>query len=808
VVFRVVNPGGVVTLGGAELAAGAGFVLGLGLALLLAALWRGRVGRRAGLDPGLIDGAVLLAEAGRVTAASPGAEAMLGPVAGQALAGVLARHLGSGKPEALAALDRLSNGGEPLRLLARDAGGREIELAGEPLGGLIRLTLREAEPPEAGPGVAGAGADQLDGDAARRDREAGDLAALLVRAPLAIWSRGAEGRVEWAAGGLRDGAGLPAAAGAAGLAAARKGAAPAPEGEERFRLELPGPVGGDPAVLDAVELSGPRGGRLGFAVDASAALGSERTLARFVHTMTETFAHLTVGLAIFDRNQTLAMFNPALLRMWQADPVWLARRPSLREIVDTLRASRRIPETADFHAWRHRLTDLFRNTETADYEELWHLADGSDIRVLARPHPHGSLAFVFDDVTERLRLEQQYRHSVDLRRATLDRLDEGLAVFGPDGLLQLVNPAFHQIWGTDVETVHPAMHARELLPLVRGLTVETEVWTRLMTFITGEATRQAWSARLTLGNGRILGARFAPLPDGSTMAAFGDVTDSERIALALRERNEALESAEEMRAAVLDQISHRLRTPLNTIFGFGQMITSGHFGALNPAQREYAVGILESARHLLATVDEVTELAALEIGPLGDPGGGPPLAETLMLTGRLLEKRATEEGVSLRVVPPDGDAVPPGDAGRLRQIVFSMMTDAIIRCREGGAVELGARPGPDGGTEIFTCETLPEGRAADIARAEAESLTLPVIRRMMARDGGSFALLAGAGSGELGAVCRFRGRPPAGASRPADDPAGASRPADHMPGASRPADDIVGGGRPVPVVVSRAPDSR
>ncbi len=101
----------------------------------------------------------------------------------------------------------------------------------------------------------------------------------------------------------------------------------------------------------------------------------------------------------------------------------------------------------DFHEWRRRLTDLFENTETADYEELWHLSDGSDIRVLARPHPHGSLAFVFDDVTERLHLEQQYRHSIDLRRATLDRLDEGLAVFGPDGLLQLVNTAFHEIWG-------------------------------------------------------------------------------------------------------------------------------------------------------------------------------------------------------------------------------------------------------------------------------------------------------------------------------------------------------------------------
>jgi hypothetical protein len=94
-------------------------------------------------------------------------------------------------------------------------------------------------------------------------------------------------------------------------------------------------------------------------------------------------------------------------------------------------------------------------------------------------------------------------------------------VFGPDGLLQLVNAAFHEIWSTDAEMVWPSMHASELLPLVRGLTVETEVWQQLMAYITGADSRQSWTARLTLGTGRILRARFASLPDGSTMAVFG-----------------------------------------------------------------------------------------------------------------------------------------------------------------------------------------------------------------------------------------------------------------------------------------------
>jgi signal transduction histidine kinase len=303
--------------------------------------------------------------------------------------------------------------------------------------------------------------------------------------------------------------------------------------------------------------------------------------------------------------------------------------------------------------------------------------------------------------------------------------------------------------------VQPSMHASELLPLVRGLTVETDVWSRLMTFITGAQSRQAWGARLTLGSGRILSARFSSLPDGATMAVFGDVSDSERIASALRERNEALEVVEEMRGAVLDQISYRLRTPLNTIFGFGQLIADSRFGDLTNAQRGYAQSILESARHMLATIDDVTELAALEIDSLQGQGDELSLGDTLMLTGRLLERRAIEEGVALRLVAPECSCKLACDASRLRQIIFNMSTDAINRCRDGGEVELRARAGPDGTVEIYTVEHRSDGEPKDTANAEATNLSLPFIRRLVAREGGSFELREDQGRKTFSAVCRL-----------------------------------------------------
>ncbi len=760
------EPDGAVTLSGSELLAalalaGLAAIGGLGYALIRTRRLLGAARRQAELG----DGAVLIAEAGRIADASEPAARLLGaPLVGRSAREVLEAFLDCCRDAAMAALTRLEARGERFELIVGDRGGRYYALLGEPRGGLVRLVLREAALLDAELERVAADLAERERTAARREAEVEAVSGLLAAAPVALWARAADGSVSWSRGRIATAEGAVEAASAAALAAARPERAEG--GTARFRLELgPGESvpegdasrgdafrgeqradgqGGDepgdghdaagPRIaLEAIEVPAPGGGRYGLALEGSAALDAERTLARFLRTMTETFAHLNVGLAIFDQTQRLALFNPALVDMWQADPAWLARRPTLREILDGLRANRRIPESADFHAWRRRLTGLFDDTEAADYDELWHLADGSDIRVLAKPHPHGSLAFVFEDVTERLRLAKQFHHSIDLRRATLDRLEEGLAVFGPDGLLQFVNAAFHDIWGSDEESVRPLMHVREMIPLIGGQTVETEVWQRLVVFITGADSRQPWGARLTLGTGRILNARFAGLPDGSTMAVFGDVTDSERIAAALRERNEALEAAEEMRAAVLDQISHRLRTPLHTIFGFSQLLVDPRFGTLSETQQGYAGQILESARQLLGTVNDVTELAGLEIDPLLREDAEPSLGEMLLSIARLLEKRATEEGVTLRVALPERDEpVPACEPQRLRQIVFGLATAAIGGCREGTEVVLDARAGPGGTVEVRVGLSL---------RAPGpECPSLPFIRRLAAQCGGEIEL--------------------------------------------------------------------
>ncbi|MEO1493234.1 MAG: PAS-domain containing protein [Pseudomonadota bacterium] len=651
-----------------------------------------RAQKRSPDDQILTDGAVLLISDGKITRSSPEARRLFGECDGRTVISVLQDFLGPAADKVIDAVKSLELTGEAINLLAYTPSGGAYEVIGAPSGALIRLVLRDANYMDIRLRAAEERVSAADSVLKKHRWEQETLRGLVASAPIIAWNRNEDGTLNWTAGQIHTRNGGVSAEQAVGLIVARTKLnrhPVAPDQPQKSRIEIVINGASETVSLHVDEVLQPDGTRIGFATDAGIAASAERTLTRFVQTMTETFAHLTVGLAIFDRNQTLALFNPALVQMWQVEPAWLARRPSLREIIDELRSTRRLPELQDYHTWRTRLLTLFDNTETADYEELWHLADGSNIRVLARPHPHGSLAFIFDDVTERMRLEQRYRHSIDLRRATLDKLAEGIAVFGPNGLLQFVNRAFHEIWNTNSETVYAAMHARQLVSTCEQLTVETETWQRLYAYITGEESRHEWTTRATMRSGRVLTARFSPLPDGSTMAVFADMTDSERIAMVLQERNEALELAEEMRVSLLSQVSDNLRTPVEEIQKLAADLSAVEYDT--QIETGFSEGILEASAKLVGAISGLSDLNALPIQPFGLGSSECDLEECLSLAQAILNRQAQSTGSTISVTDIDGPRVVNGDTFRIRQLLCSLGAEALARSAPDSTIELSAR---------------------------------------------------------------------------------------------------------------------
>ncbi len=526
---------------------------------------------------------------------------------------------------------------------------------------------------------------------------------------------------------------------------------------ETFRKRLQTVVAGERRSFDTIVVPVGRASA-GAVIDVAPLENVQDKLSRQMAAHERTLDKVSTAVAIFAADQRLSFYNQAFRDVWKLDHAWLDAKPQLGEFFDHLRHTRQLPEQSDYRKWRDNQLKTAGDSEAV--EDWWHLPDGRTIHVLGDRRPDGGITYLLDDVTERLALESRYNALIKVQRETLENLREGVALFGSDGRLKLFNAAFVSIWKLDPAFLDSAPHIDEVRTHCQPLLDGPEPWTTAHRAVTGVfETRESFDGTLTRPDEMTLAYAGVPLPDGSTVLTYIDISDTKRVEFALIERNEALEAADKLKNTFLSHVSYELRTPLTNIIGFSDLLAEPPIGPLMGKQREYLEDIRTSSTKLLAIINDILDLTTIDAGGLELKLAPVSVREIADAAELGVRERLAKSRITLEVqIAPDLDLV-VADGQRLTQVLFHLLSNAIGFSTESSVITLSCRK--EDGMVAFAVQDsgvgIPEEFQASVfGRFESRSqgskhrgagLGLAIVKSLIELHGGRITLRSAPGVG-------------------------------------------------------------
>jgi signal transduction histidine kinase len=596
------------------------------------------------------------------------------------------------------ALGGLSRDGRPFDLVLRTRRGASLEADGRAAGGSMAVRLRglRMSEPEA--------MTRADSECLQISAALAAMRQLLDATHSLSWLRGEDGRLIWVNRRYADlvGANSPAEAVAAQAElldpASRREIDSALRNSESYHGFVELQAGGAPRRCQVVSV--PLGGSsAGLAIEEAAPPRLEDgELRRHIEARFRSLDRLSTAVAVFDAERKLTHFNQAYVELWQLDPDWLASGPTDAEILDRLRHARKLPEEADYAAWKRDRLAAYENPGSV--EEWWHLPDQRTVHVITDSAADG-VTYLYENVTERIALESRYNALIRVQRETLDNLREAVAVFAPDGGLRLYNRSFAAMWKLNARQLDTGPHIDEIVAKCRILYDNPDEWERTKVAITAIGPeRQPYTSEFDRPDGSVIASATLPLPDGGTLLTYVDVSDAKRVERALIERNEALEAADRLKTQFISHISYELRTPLTNIIGFAELLSDTRFGPLTDRQHDYLGDIRSSGKTLLAIIDDILDLATIDAG--GFVLSMAPVKAREVIDAAVLgvRERAKRENVELKIALADNVDEFVADGRRVTQVLYNLLSNAIGFSPPGGQILLSC--GLDDGMLAFT----------------------------------------------------------------------------------------------------------
>lgn len=249
-------------------------------------------------------------------------------------------------------------------------------------------------------------------------------------------------------------------------------------------------------------------------------------------------------------------------------------------------------------------------------------------------------------------------------------------------------------------------------------------------------------------------------------AAIRDVTDRRRLEdlkrEALEQENRRVLEANQAKSEFLASMSHELRTPLNAIIGFAELMHDERVGQVSPQHKDFLADILASSRHLLQLINDVLDLAKVEAGKMEFHPVNVDLDSTVSEVRDILRALSAQKRVRIDVqIAPEVRGI-HGDPGRLKQILYNYLSNALKFSHDEGVVRVRVSPEPD---EQFRIEVedhgvgIPEDKLALLfseftqlehrasKQVQGTGLGLSLTRRLVEAQGGKVGVRSVLGEG-------------------------------------------------------------
>ena len=253
-------------------------------------------------------------------------------------------------------------------------------------------------------------------------------------------------------------------------------------------------------------------------------------------------------------------------------------------------------------------------------------------------------------------------------------------------------------------------------------------------------------------------------PDGPNFfAVFRDLSQAKQTESELREARRLAERAANAKADVLARISHEVRTPLNAIIGFSEVMIGERFGALgNERYLEYMKDIRASGERVIAIVNDLLDLSRIETGKLDLAFTNQNLNELVESCVAVLQPQANRERIIIRTSL--AHMLPPviADAQALRQITLNLIGNSIHLANAGGQVIVSTALSDFGEVMLRVRDTgnglndnevaaalQPFRTQAPSDRAESSAVSLSLTKALVEANRAKFQIKTGGRSGTL-----------------------------------------------------------